>query len=192
MAFQRGKDKTLFQQLKKKDKEAFTQAYDLYLENIYRFIYFKVSNREEAEDLTSQTFLKTWDYIQNNNLDEYKNLKSLLYKVARNAVIDHYRKKSQQQNISYEDGFSQIDIIDERQDLNQQIELSADWSKLEKVMFELKDEYREIIILKYVNELSIPEISEILDKSRGNVRVMIFRALAALRDLINKKTTASK
>ena len=74
------KDKILYSRLKQKDKEAFIKAYDIYTDNIYRFIYFKVRGKEEAEDLTSQVFLKTWDYIQNNTLDQ-KTLKSLLYKM---------------------------------------------------------------------------------------------------------------
>ena len=183
------KDKTLYQRLKQKDKEAFIKAYDLYLSNIYRFVYFKVDSHEEAEDITSQTFLKTWDYIQNNQIDEYKNLKSLLYKVARNTVIDHYRKKSQQQNISLSSGPDEttLDLADAKQDLIKKAETDIDFAILQKVMFQLKDEYREIITLRYVNELTISEIAEVLDKNKGSVRVQIFRALNALRDLINEQ-----
>ncbi len=93
-------DKILYLQLQDKDKAAFIKAYDLHSDDIYRFIFFKVGRKEEAEDLTSLVFLKAWDHIQNNQLKDFKSLKALFYKISRNAVIDHYRKQSQRQEIS--------------------------------------------------------------------------------------------
>ncbi|HOZ56117.1 MAG: ECF RNA polymerase sigma factor SigW [Parcubacteria group bacterium ADurb.Bin316] len=176
-------DKILYLRLQDKDKEAFIKAYDLYLDSIYRFIFFKVGNREEAEDLTSSVFLKAWDYIQTNKIKEFKTLKSLLYKIARNAVIDHYRKQSKRQEISLDQVEEAVDIIDEKFDLIGELELAAEWRELEKKLCELKDEYREIILLKYVDELSIAEIAKVLNKSQGNVRVLIFRAVSALKKI---------
>ena len=71
--------------------------YDLYTDSIYRYIYFKVGQDEEARDLTSEVFLKAWNYIQDNKITDYKTLKALFYKIARNLVIDHYRRKSNNQ-----------------------------------------------------------------------------------------------
>ncbi|OGF27743.1 hypothetical protein A2331_06575 [Candidatus Falkowbacteria bacterium RIFOXYB2_FULL_34_18] len=178
-------DKTLYFRMKQKDKEAFISAYDSYLNDIYRFIYFKVGNREEAEDLTSSVFLKTWNYIQDNNLKSYKTLKALLYRIARNAVIDHYRQKSKRQDISY-DAELGFDVEDEKQDNLQKMEMIDSYQEIEEHMKELKDEYREIIVLKYINELSISEIAEVLDKKKGNVRVLIHRAETALKEIVKK------
>ncbi len=180
------KDKILYLRLKHKDKEAFIKAYDLYIDNIYRFVFFKVNNKEEAEDITSSVFLKSWDYIQSNELVDYKTLKYLLYKVARNLVIDYYRKKSKQQKVIYDKDISNFEIVDKSQDVIGQAELAADFKFIEKKLFDLKDEYREIIILRYLNELSIAEIADILEKSTGNIRVLLFRALKALREVINQ------
>lgn len=176
-------DKILYLRLQDKDKEAFVKAYDLYLDSIYRFIFFKVGNKEEAEDLTSSVFLKTWDYIQTNKLKEFKTLKALLYKVARNTVIDYYRKQNQRQEISLDQGEDIVDVIDEKANPVSEVELSFDFKSLEKKLNELKDEYREIILLKYVDELSIAEIASVLNKSQGNVRVLIFRAVNALKKI---------
>jgi RNA polymerase sigma-70 factor (ECF subfamily) len=180
------KDKILYLRLKRKDKEAFIKAYDLYIDNIYRFVFFKVNNKEEAEDITSSVFLKSWDYIQSSELIDYKTLKYLLYKVARNLVIDHYRKRSKQQKVIYDKDISNFDIVDKSQDIIGQAELAADFKFIEKKLFDLKDEYREVIILRYLNELSIAEIADILEKSTGNIRVLLFRALKALREVINQ------
>ncbi|MDP2736813.1 MAG: RNA polymerase sigma factor [bacterium] len=176
-------EKLLLYKIKKNDKQAFVKAYDLYIDQLYRFIYFKVGSREEAEDLCSAVFLKTWSYILENTLKDHKTLKALLYKIARNSIIDHYRKNKDRENIRL-DGNNGIEIIDEKQSAARTMELKTDLLVLETKLPELKDEYREVIILRFVNELSIKEVAEILDKSKGNTRVLIFRALKALKELL--------
>jgi RNA polymerase sigma-70 factor (ECF subfamily) len=183
MKIGRIEEKLLLYKIKKNDREAFIKAYDLYVDQLHRFIYFKVGSREEAEDLCSAVFLKTWNYILENSLKDEKTLKALLYKIARNLIIDHYRKNKDKENISL-DGDSGIEIIDEKRSAARTMELKTDLLVLETKLPELKDEYREVIILRFVNELSIKEISEILDKSKGNTRVLIFRALKALKELL--------
>lgn len=178
-------EKLLLYKIKKNDREAFIKAYDLYVNQLYRFIYFKVGNREEAEDLCSAVFLKTWNYILDNSLKEHKTLKALLYKIARNLIIDHYRKNKAKETISLDgDNGIEIEVVDEKQNMAKVIELKTDLLVLETKLPELKDEYREVIILRFVNELSIKEVAEILDKPRGNIRVLIFRALKALKELL--------
>lgn len=179
-------EKLLLYKIKKKDREAFIKAYDLYIDQLYRFVYFKVGSREEAEDLCSAVFLKTWSYILENNLREHKTLKALIYKVARNLIIDYYRKNKNKETISL-DGESEIEIIDQGQSAARALELKTDLLVIETKLPELKDEYREVIILRFVNEFSIKEIAEILDKSKGNIRVLIFRALKALKELVEAK-----
>lgn len=174
-------EKLLIYKIKKNDKQAFIKAYDLYINQLYRFIYFRVGSREEAEDLCSAVFLKTWNHILENSLKDAKTLKALLYRVARNLIIDHYRKTSGKENISLESG---REIIDEKQNLGNSAELKSDLVVLETKLPELKDDYREAIILRYVNELSIAEMAEILGKSKGNIRVLIYRALNALKELM--------
>lgn len=177
------KDKILYRRLKQKDKEAFVKAYDIYFDDIYRFVFFKVNNKEVAEDITSSVFLKSWDHIQNKSLKDFKTLKSLFYKVARNLVIDHYRKASQQRDVGLETEDQAMDIADETQDPAKEIDLADDLGVVYEKMLELKDEYREVITLRYINELSIAEIAEILGKTRGNIRIMSYRALKSLREI---------
>lgn len=177
------KNKQTLSRLKSRDKEVFTEVYDANVADIHRFVYFKIGSREEANDLTSIIFLKTWDHIQKNTLEDAKTLRALLYKVARNAIIDYYRERGSQKPISLDDeqnpvdiaaDMSQSDKIDDDQDLKRIIS---------KLPF-LKEEYREIIIMRFINDLSLEEISDISQKSRGNVRVLLHRALTALRELI--------
>ncbi|MDO8592345.1 MAG: RNA polymerase sigma factor [bacterium] len=179
-------EKLLLYKIKRNDKQAFVRAYDLYVDQLYRFIYFKVGSREEAEDLCSAVFLKTWNYILANSLKDEKTLKALIYKIARNLIIDHYRKNSARETVSLDHG-NGVEVIDEKQNAGRDMEMKIDLLVLETKLPELKDEYREVIILRFVNELSIGEIADILDKSKGNVRVLVYRALNALRELVNNE-----
>ncbi len=176
-------DKSLFLKLKQKDREAFIEAYDKYVDDIYRFIFFKVNQKQEAEDITSQVFLKSWNHIQTNSIKDYKTLKAFFYKVARNLIIDHYRKNSHKQDIEIDRGEFKIDLPDERQDAHKNLEIKSDFDRLSQSLLQLKDEYREIVTLRYVNELSFSEIAKIMDKSKGNIRVMLYRAMKALREI---------
>jgi len=180
------KEKILYSRIKNKDRQAFVKAYDLYVDQIYRFIYFKVGNKEEAEDLSSAVFLKIWSYLQENNIIDSKTLRPLLYKIARNIIIDHYRKINQRENVSLDKTMEQGGLIDVKQDIAQRAEVMSDLMVIETKLPKLKEEYREVIIMRYINELSIKEIAEILDKSKGNVRVLIYRALSTLKELMNQ------
>ena len=187
----KGQEKKLYNQIKKngkngsQDREAFIEAYDLYVDQIYRFIYFKVSSSDEAHDLTSAVFLKTWNYIQTNSLKDVNTLRALIYKIARTSVIDHYRKNYQVDSIDRKD--KEIDIPDERQDIKKQAEVSSDIQTVEEKLKELKGEYREVIILRFIDELTIKEIAEIVDKTRTNTRVLLHRATKALRELMEEE-----
>ena len=174
-------DKQLYKKIKSRDRDAFIEAYDRHLDDIYRFIFFKVNSAAEAEDLSSYTFLKAWDHVQNNNLKDYKTLKALFYKIARNAVIDYYRKNSKAPEQDLES--AGLDIIDRGQDPAKRLAIKEEARFLLDKMNELKDEYRDVLVLRYVNEFSVTEIAEVLGKSKGNIRVIIYRATKALKEI---------
>lgn len=184
MAGSNFEDTILYARIRRKDRDSFIKAYDKYVGDIYRFVFFKVSDRELAEDITSQAFLKSWEHIQNNRLSDYKTLRALFYRVARNIVIDHYRRQNQEKDLSLDSDDNRIDVIDEAQDQAARLALRQDMEAVQEKLGQLKDEYREVLVMRYLNEMSHSEIAEILGKSRGNVRVLSFRALKALRELI--------
>jgi RNA polymerase sigma-70 factor, ECF subfamily len=178
-------DKKLFFRIKKKDKNAFIEAYDSYADDIYRFAYFKIGSSEEAKDLTSAVFLKVWNYAQSNGLDESKSLRAFIYKTARHLIIDHYRQLREAET-RLDDGQNSLTemLADETQDLAHQAEVLSDMGLVKAGLEKLKDEYREMILLRFVDELSFGEIAEVTGKTSGSVRVQTFRALQALKDLL--------
>jgi len=166
-----------------KDPDAYGQLYDHYVTRIYRFVFFKVSSSEDAEDITADVFLKTWQYIRNTD-KKIGNLNALLYKMSRNAVIDYYRSKRRTE-MPMSDQSSYEDIMDKR-DIEAEVEVKMEIENIEKYLDQLKDEYREVVILRHVEQYSINEIAEILEKSVSNVRVILHRAIKRLKELIGE------
>ena len=80
---------------------------------------------------------------------------------------------------------TQIDFEDRKQDIHEKLEIESDFLLVSKNLLKLKDEYREIIVMRYINEMSFGEIADIIDKSKGNVRVILYRAMKAMRELSN-------
>lgn len=196
--FKKFQDRQVMSQLKRKDREAFIKTYDENVVEINRFIYFKVANQEEANDLTSSVFLKAWNYVQNKNLLEAKTLRALFYKIARNIVIDYYREKGSMQQLSFEENLNKDgELIGEREAIidestsqtiiEDKIDEASDIRLIESKLPLLKEEYRELIVMRFINELSIAEIADISQKSKGNIRVLTHRALKALRELIEEE-----
>ncbi|PKM89397.1 hypothetical protein CVU83_00040 [Candidatus Falkowbacteria bacterium HGW-Falkowbacteria-2] len=186
------KDKQLLQQLKSGDKEAFIKVYDDYVEDVYRFVYFKVGREEEARDLTSMIFLKAWNYIQSNSLSDSRTLRALVYKVARTSIIDYYRESGNKLEVSLDDENNPIDVVDDNQDLAANMDQESDMELIRKQLPLLKEEYREVIILRFVNDLSLEEIAAVTGKSKGNIRVILHRALAALKEMVEGEMEKGK
>ena len=181
------KNKQAISRLKSHDKEAFIKVYDESVNDIYRFVYFKIGSREEANDLTSQIFLKTWNHIQTNSLEDSKTLRALLYKIARSTIIDHYRERGNKITASLDDEENPIEVIDQAKSPEEKMDETANLELIKSKLPLLKEEYREIIIMKFVSDLSLDEIADISGKGKGNVRVLLHRAVKALRELVEEE-----
>lgn len=175
------KEKWLLYQLKRtRDPELFGKLYDLYAPRLYRFVYFKVSSAHDAEDLTAEIFLKAWEYV--NGKKEIENFSGLLYKIARNVIIDFYRSRAAGRENSIEEEVLES-VSDEGKTAEKMSEAQDARAMLEHLK-QLKEEYREVLTLRYVDELEIKEIATILGKSQINIRVTTHRALAAMKRIV--------
>ena len=161
-------------------RKIFSKIYDRYIDKIYRFIFFKVNSQEIAQDLTSETFLKTWETYKNGN-QEIENIQAYLYKTARNLVIDFYREKGKVQIVSADNAF----IADPAPNLEEKARLSSDIEQIRQVLTNLKDDYQNVIIWYYLDDLPISEVAKLLDRSEEATRVLLHRALNSLRQKIN-------
>lgn len=166
------------QEKNNKQLEYLMENYNELIDQIFRFVYLKTSNREIAEDLTSDCFLSTVRYLKTN---EVQNLRAFLFKTARNKVIDYYRQKnrviySDEMVLANEEISGKDDIVN-RQDAKMIVE---------KIKL-LKDDDREVLTLRYIEDLDIKEIADITGKSQMATRVQIFRALKKAKALINNQ-----
>lgn len=172
----------LYRLQSKQDPDAFAELYDLYVKRIYRFVFFKVSGHEEAEDITSDVFLRVWNHLSEGK--EIKSFSGLLYRTARNCIIDLYRSRSYQANPLL---LSELPEGIEPSDLGEAAEKIAAQGGAEeiiKAIKKLKQEYQEVLTLKYVDELNIAEIAEITGKGNIAVRVTLHRAMKRLKQIV--------
>lgn len=168
------------------DTESFGKYYDSIVHKVYQFVFFKVSSKDEAEDITSQTFLKVWEQLQKED-SSIQNIRAFTYRIARNLIIDHYRQRARYTSIDQDSEREDLAMLKEalrdtswKDAVDQKSDIVIVYQALEK----LKDEYREIIILKHINELSTKEIGHIINKNSGAVRTQLSRSMAALREVL--------
>ena len=159
----------------KGDQEAFAQIYDVYITPIYRYIFYKVSDHD-VEDLTEVLFLKAWENIRKYKKRKNTTFKSWLFRIAHNLVVDHYRLNREHASLDpwISDTKKEADPMRLTQD-------SLNNEQLKFAISKLKRGYQQVLILKFINDLSNTEISNVLKKSEGSVRILQFRALRALK-----------
>jgi len=164
----------------KKIESLFLEAYDKFANNILRHIFSRVSDMNLAEDLASETFLKAWDYIRKGN--KVDNLKSLLYKIANNLVIDHYRSNKKDASLN-----EALDYHDPKaKNKMEEIDLQINFNFVRKNIDDLPEKFKTFIIYRFIDELSIEEISKLSGKKPGNIYVIIHRGLKMLREKVGK------
>ncbi|HBB02161.1 MAG: ECF subfamily RNA polymerase sigma-24 subunit, RNA polymerase sigma-70 factor, ECF subfamily [Candidatus Peregrinibacteria bacterium GW2011_GWF2_38_29] len=159
--------------------QEFLKAYEAFSDGIFRHIYFRLMNRERALELMQDTFMKTWDYIGKKGAKD--TIKSLLYKIANNLLIDEYRKKKEE---SLEQ-LAEKGIVPKVAISTEKIDIKMESEKALKVMEKLEDKYKEAITMRYVEEMSIQEMAETTGESENNISVRINRALKQLKQLLN-------
>ena len=163
------------------NQEKFSQIYDQYIDKIYRFVFLKVSSQETAEDICSEAFTRVWQSMDKGT--KIENTQAFIYQIARNLVTDHYRQNSKAKLVSIDNC---KEIEDNQPNLEEKSLLKSDINNVKLALNNIKPEYQDIIVCHYLDDLSIPEIAEIMNKSEGTTRVMLHRALKALRVVVNE------
>ena len=171
------KEKELLAKVMIGDKEAFGELYDFYAPRIFRFVRIKVGSQALAEDLTSESFLRIWEYLYKEEKEIEESFQALLYQIARNLITDYYRRKSSQE-ILIDDDFREFL---EKKPAKDEIRSKETALEIHNALVNIKQEYQDVIIWYYIDELSVPEIAKIMDKSQGAIRVLIHRALKSLK-----------
>ncbi len=167
--------------MKQVDKNTeFLKAYDDFADAIFRHCYFRIFDRERAKDIVQDTFIRLWKYIAGG--EEIENAKALLYKIANNLIIDESRKKTTISiELLAEKGF------DPGEDYIPKLINELDASHVTSVVARLDPKYRDVITMRYINDLSIGEIAEAINESENNVSVRVHRGLKQLKQILDDR-----
>ena len=168
----------LIEKAKEGDGNAFGKLYDLFFDRIYKFIFFRISHKEVAEDITEEVFIKAYQALA--KLKEDQAFESWLYQISRNKLIDYYRSKKSLVDISQVENELVYDF-----NLSESIDKRLEEQKFLEALELLPEDQKTVIQLKFIEDLENPEIAIILNKTEGSIRVIQHRAITKLKDILN-------
>lgn len=165
------------------DTEAFGLIYEAYFSQIYRYIYFRVQNVAVAEDITQAVFLKVFEKLPDYQ-DRQRPPLAYFFTVARNKVIDYWRKNKRVESLDAENDLSKItDTTDTAEEI---VSRTIAGEEISRALEKISESEREVVILKFLNELSYPEIAKLLKKNEAAIRQLASRGLKNLREYFNR------
>ena len=162
------------------EEAALSELYDRYELKIYNYIYRRTSNQTLAEDLTAQVFLRMLEAIHNDKT-WHSSFSGWLYRIAHNLVIDHYRVRDRQKQVSIDDAPV---MVDPSNSPVRSAEIALDAEYLRTAIRRLTDEQAQVITLRFLEGYSFNEIAGMMDKTEGAVKALQHRAVSTLRQLL--------
>ena len=173
-------EEDLVRRAQKRDPEAFSELYEVHFDRVYRYMFLRVRNQADAEDLTQQVFLKALEHIGSYR---YRGMPfaAWLFRIAHNQVVDHWKKKSREKS-----RMLPLDQVDEAKVADHDdpallTERKADVEMVAAACQALSDGQREVISLRFGGGLSVAETAKAMGKSEGAVKVLQHAALVRLR-----------
>ncbi|MBO8156982.1 MAG: RNA polymerase sigma factor SigW [Bacillaceae bacterium] len=176
--------KQKIKQVKKGDQSAFEEIVSFYQNKVFQICYRMLGNSHEAEDAAQETFVRA--YMNIHSFDEKRKFSTWLYRIATNLSIDRIRKKKPDYFLDAEikgsDGLTMYSQIATEQRLpEEEVESLELQDYIQQQILSLPPKYRSVIVLRYIDELSLQEISDVLDMPIGTVKTRIHRGREALR-----------
>lgn len=167
----------LIRDLKKGKEEAYYDLVNLYGNRLLKTIYLIVKSEKEAEDIVQETFIRVFKYI--NNFKGTSSIYTWIYRIAHNVTMDFL--KSSIPTIPYEDYLESYDGMEDSVILNMEVD------DIKLALDDLKIIYKEALVLFYFDDLSIREISQILDEKEGTIRSRLSRGRLELKKFLVKE-----
>ena len=175
----------LIQEAKLGDKEAFGRLYQLYVDRIYRFVFFRVGQQKEiAEDIVADIFVKVWEKIETfkeglpAGQGRQGSFQAWVYMIARNRVIDYYR--SVKNHTALHEG-----LIDDTKNVEETVLVGLEIERVKAALAYLTEEQQEVIVLKFIEDVPYREIAVILGKREDAIRALQSRAIKELKKILN-------
>lgn len=176
----------LFKIYRFRDALAFREIYDAYYDRILRHLSYKLPTKEDADEQAAEVFLRLWNYLQEARVE---NLAALIYRIAHGVYANFYRRAASRPK---EDELAEgMEFVDEAPGPEEQTTIQMSVDTMKGVLPKLKEDYRDVVIMRYLDELTVREISLALEKSENTVRVTLHRALKTVRRLIDEENPNS-
>ncbi len=178
----RNNDAELVRQAQAGDAEAFGQLYERYLADVYKFFFYRTGSQDQAEDLTEDTFFKAWRHLQRLKPEDAANFRMWLFRIARNTLIDHYRTQRDEAPLeALGEGPAEPSGVEER------IVHMQDQERVAQALQRLPDRLRDVIIYRFLHNLSHEETARLMGLKPNHVRVLQYRALKQLRQFFSEE-----
>ncbi|MBU4360949.1 RNA polymerase sigma factor [Patescibacteria group bacterium] len=181
----------LVKKVRQGDDEAFGKIYDEYIKKIYNFIFFKTPSKEIAEDLTHEVFIGLLEYLKKTE-HLINELQGLIYKIARNKIADYYKRiADKDRNLELKEEIA-TDFSAELQttpgiELENVIDQKMDIKLVMKCIEKINNKsFEEVIILRFIDDLSLKEISKSINKSVSATSITLYRAINKLREILKE------
>jgi RNA polymerase sigma-70 factor (ECF subfamily) len=164
----------------KTDPEAFGKLYELYVERIYNYVYYRIGNHQDAEDLTAKVFHRALNHIPNYN-DKGVPFAAWLYRIAHNLVANWHRDHKRRKVVALE----QVSLSGDKEENPQKAaERSNERELLLAAIHELPPERQQLLTLKFVERMSNADIGRLMGRSEGAIKSLYHRTLVSLKDLL--------
>jgi len=165
------------------DAAAFGEIYDTHVDSVYRYLLYRVREPSDAEDLTSEVFTRAFANVHRYRW-QGKSFLAWLYTIARNAVTDRHRRDRPTVELDNAHG-----LAEEGPTAHDRAVLGEEVDALRGAVKHLTGEQQEVLVLRFVDDLSSREVADILGKNEGAVRALQFRALGRLRRILHDQLT---
>ena len=170
---------SLILRAQKKEAEAFALLYEKYFDKIYRYVFLRIRNQVEAEDLTQQVFLKVLQSISAYRIKGVP-FSAWIYRIAHNLVVDFQRRQNKKSTVDIEG----LPLPHQGEDPQSLMEREVDMEQLKQAMQKLTPAQQEVLSLRFSGELSISQCAAIMDRSEGAVKALQHSAVQALRKVL--------
>lgn len=182
-AYQPGSDADLVLQAVHGDKQAFGRLFEMYYEQIFKYLQVRMSAHAEAEDLAETVFLKAWQFLPSfGQTGKAQNFRAWLYRIAHNALIDHRRAQKPESALD-----AAVPYASNMQNPDEMFEVSETWRHISRAISTLDDTSQHVIISRFLAGLSHKEIAHTLGVSDGNVRIVQYRAIRKIREMLGEE-----
>lgn len=160
----------------------FTTACNEHMNALFRYCYFKISDREMAKDLVQETYMRTWNCLVKGQ--KIQNIRAFFYRILNNLIIDEYRSKGSMKKSVSLDKLAETGF-DPSFDDTEKMENKIDGEKAVKLLQKIPETYRKIISMRYLRDMTLEEMSEELNESKNSITVKAYRGMKKLKTFLN-------